>query len=100
MLDFLIHLWFVIGEGEIMTIDLSTIDDFLFSMTYASKKTELDKAKDIADQITSSIAWLKYQATKEQDLYKKSDILKEVTAAERELDRINLNITKTEKNNE
>lgn len=100
MLDFLIHLWFATREGETMTIDFNTINDFLFSARYVTERTELEKARQTASQLAHSIYWLQYEAGKEKNDQIKSDMLKEITAAERELVRINKNIQTLETINE
>lgn len=67
-------------------IDITTIEDFLFSSsTSHGKNTEIYKATSIVDQLHSSIKWLNRQASKEKSPQKKADLLKEITAAEREL---------------
>lgn len=83
-----------------MTIDLSTIDGFLFSSSYAAKSTELEKAKAISDQLSSSIDWLTNEAGRTKDHQKKNDLLMEAEAAKREFIRINKEIQKVENTNE
>lgn len=83
-----------------MTIDLSTIDGFLFSSSYIAKKTELEKAKAISEQLNSSIEWLTNEADRAKDHQKKNDLLMEAEAARREFIRINKEIHKVENTNE
>lgn len=63
-------------------------------------RKELAKAKEIAEQLKNSIDWLKSEAERADDYQKKSDLLMEVEAANRELTRITKEINKVEKLNE
>lgn len=80
--------------------NLDDLRDFIIlnNPTANFKQSELDKMREIVDQLHSSIAWLEKVASEEKDDTKRSDLLKEVTAAKRDLDVWNGRVTKAEKN--
>jgi predicted nucleic acid-binding Zn-ribbon protein len=83
-------------KGKSMTLDLNVIDDLVFAMTYSEKETEIKKVENQISQLESSIDWLKSLANKQKDHQKKTTILQEVIAAERELLTLRKQISKVE----
>lgn len=77
-----------------MYLDFTILDDVLLSSFNLSTKNELEKAKDIKAQLKNSIEWLSFEASKENRYQEKSNLLKEITAANMELDRISKEINK------
>lgn len=77
---------------------MTNIDDLLFSPFYVSKKTELEKAKEISAQLSNSIEWLTYEANRKKDHQSKNSILMEAEAARREKAQIDKVINKENNN--
>ena len=83
-----------------MTIDVNLIREFVNLGLQATDLSEVGRLKAIERQLEDSIDWLKDRAKAESDVDKKSQLLKEVTAAERELMTVQNKITKLETTNE
>ena len=75
-----------------------TLEAFLMPLIRESRESEVTKARQIVDQLNSSIDWLKFEASKQTDYQEKAQLRKEITAAEWERDRLSKEINKV--NNE
>lgn len=88
------------GKGENMFIDINSVQEFINLGLRQTALSELETKKAIASQLEDSRDWLNNQAEKTVDYDQKAQLLKEATAADRELSAIRKEISKLETNNE
>lgn len=73
---------------------IDDIDSFIMQSMRKNDDSEIVKARQIAEQLRSSIDWLNFEINKQTDYQQKTQLQKERTAAEWELERINKEINK------